>query len=61
MGKLLNKTSGSQPSSKKSGNRLAFVLSAAHYRTVLHYDSFVWCKIINLPLVRLLILQPEDY
>ena len=23
-------------------------------------DNFVWCKIINLPLVRLIILQPED-
>ena len=24
-------------------------------------DNFVWCKINNLPLVRLIILQPEDY
>ena len=23
-------------------------------------DNFVWCKINNLPLVRLIILQPED-
>ena len=23
-------------------------------------NNFVWCKINNLPLVRLIILQPED-
>ena len=25
-----------------------------------HAENFVWCKINNLPLVRLIILQPED-
>ncbi len=52
-------------SSKLTVTKIRLLLEEDTCALVLHYisfpsDNFVWCKINNLPLVRLIILQPED-